>query len=47
MVCVFILILLPDPGLKTWERMEPGRKDLVTLQTNFERHANLGEYVAP
>lgn len=39
-VCLFILILPPYSGLEAWERKGPGRNDLETLQTKFERQAN-------
>lgn len=44
-IWLFILILLPYSGLKAWERTGPGRNDLETLQTKFERHANFRECV--
>lgn len=34
---MFILILPPYSGLEAWERKGPGRNDLETLQTKFER----------
>lgn len=37
---LFILILLPYSGLEAWERKGPGRNDLETLQTKFERQVN-------
>lgn len=47
LVCLFILTLLPYADLKAWERKEPGRNDLETQQTTFERQATFRECVAP